>query len=281
MPIVVFLLIILSALFHASWNFAAKKASGNFNATYLGLLMASILFSPLLFILPTTELLNTRAYPYILATGTIHAVYFFALAKAYEYGDISSSYPIARGTGIAGTALIAYFFLNEEIALIGAIGILTISIGTILTGFKYTQQKKHYKGVLFALLVGSMIMSYSIVDKLGVGIANPLAYIWGMYVISTLWLTPYVIIRKRHELKNAWKNYKKHSFIIGVGSLATYLMILFIFQIAQVSYVVALRELAVAIGALLGFKFLKEKFTKRKIIGITFIVLGMIAIKMA
>jgi multidrug transporter EmrE-like cation transporter len=45
--------------------------------------------------------------------------------------------------------------------------------------------------------------------------------------------------------------------------------------------VVALRESAVAIGALMGFVFLDEKFTGIKVAGISLIVLGMMAIKMA
>jgi len=281
MSIVVFLLIILSALLHALWNFAAKNASGNFYVVYLGLLIDCILFFPILFTLSVADIFNPRAFPYVFATGTIHSVYFFALAKAYEHGDISSAYPIARGTGVAGTALIAYFCLYEEITLFGLLGIAAISIGTLFVGLKHSQQTGRPKGLLFALLVGATIVSYSIVDKLGVGIMNPVAYIFGLWLVATLWLTPYIFIYKRRELLLAWKSYKKHSFIIGTGSLATYLLILFIYRIAPVSYVVALRELAVAIGALFGFVFLNEKFTRIKIIGIALIVLGMIAIKMA
>jgi EamA-like transporter family. len=281
MSLIVFLLIICSAFLHAIWNFAAKKASGNFYVVYLGLLVSCILIFPFLFTLSFREIFNTRAFPYVLATGTIHAVYFFALAKAYEHGDISSAYPIARGTGVAGTALIAFFCLNETITLIGLLGIASISFGTLFVGLKDTQKSGRPKGLLFALLVGAMIVSYSIVDKLGVGIMNPVAYIFGLWIIATLWLTPYVLIFKRRELYLAWKDYKKHSFIIGAGSLVTYLLILFIFRIAPVSYVVALREMAVAIGALLGFVFLGEKSTGIKIIGIALIVLGMMAIKMA
>jgi multidrug transporter EmrE-like cation transporter len=45
--------------------------------------------------------------------------------------------------------------------------------------------------------------------------------------------------------------------------------------------VVALRESAVVIGALMGFVFLDEKFTGIKMAGISLIVLGMMAIKMS
>ena len=281
MSLIVFLLIICSAFFHALWNFAAKKASGNFYVLYLSLLIASVLFFPFLFTLSVSDIFNVRAFPYVLATGTIHAIYFFALAKAYEHGDISSAYPVARGTGVAGTAVLAYLCLNEAITIFGLFGIVSICLGTLFVGWKHSQQKGFLKGLLFALLVGATIVGYSIVDKLGVGIMNPVAYIFGLWIIATLWLTPYVFIYKRRELALAWRDYRKHSFIIGTGSLITYLLILFIYRIAQVSYVVALRELAVAFGAVLGFVFLGEKPTFLKVVGIILIVLGMMAIKMA
>src|SRR4030065_1783288 len=101
----------------------------------------------------------------------IHAFYFFFLAKAYEHGDISVVYPISRGSGIAGTAIIAFLFLQEKISFIGASGILFICLGTVLLGLDNTHQKR---GIFFSLLVAVLITSYSIVDKLGVGIIHPL-----------------------------------------------------------------------------------------------------------
>ena len=74
---------------------------------------------------------------------------------------------------------------------------------------------------------------------------------------------------------------KGYSLIIGIGSGGTYLIILFVFQIAPVGYVVAMREVAVAFGALLGILFLKEQSTAQKIIYITGIVIGMLLIKIA
>jgi len=281
MSLTVILLIAVSALFHALWNFAAKKASGNFYAVYLGLVMSCIVFFPALFLIPASEMLKTRAYPYILASGAVNAVYFFALARSYEHGEISMVYPIARGIGIAGTALLAYLLLGERASPLGIAGILAISAGIVLTGCQHLRPGILHKGLMYALLVGSTTVSYSIIDKLGVGIMNPVAYAFGFTLVATLLLTPYVVLYKRRQLTDAWKNYRVHGFIVGVGSLATYLLILFIFRIAKVSYVVALRELAVAFGALLGFRFLGEKPTPVKIAGIALIVLGVIVIKMA
>jgi uncharacterized membrane protein len=240
--------------------------------------LATIVNIPFLFFLSPEQIFVTKAWPFILATGIIHAVYFFALAKAYEYGDISVVYPISRGSGIAGTAIIAYLLLQEKISSVGTVGILLISLGTLLLGLTNIRQKR---GIFFSLLVAVMIIGYSIVDKLGVGIMHPLGYIFGLVLLTTIFLAPYILINKQQELLSAMKNMKKYSLIIGLGSGGTYLIILFVFQIVQVSYVVAARELAVAIGALLGFIFLQEQFSAQKLLGIMGIVIGMILIKLA
>ncbi|HIG31409.1 MAG TPA: hypothetical protein EYQ50_27815 [Verrucomicrobiales bacterium] len=69
--------------------------------------------------------------------------------------------------------------------------------------------------------------------------------------------------------------------LIGMGSVGSYLIILFAFQLALVGYVVALREFAVVIGACLGFYFLKETISPEKVFAIIIISLGLILIKVA
>lgn len=278
MPTTAFILVILSAALHALWNFATKKVSGDISVIWIGLVMGCIALLPFIFFIPPDQIALDKVYPYIIATGVVHAVYVFALSKAYEHGEISVVYPISRGIGIAGIAIAALLFLQENISATGAAGIIAIGAGIFLLGLKNGHQKR---GIFFALLVGLTIIGYSIIDKFAVGVGHPLFYIFGFTVLFTLLLAPYVIVKKRKELLAAWKNKKKYSLIIGVGSVSTYLTILFVYQIAQVSYVVAARELAVAIGAILGFIFLKEKITTKKVIGIMTIVTGIILIKLA
>jgi uncharacterized membrane protein len=131
------------------------------------------------------------------------------------------------------------------------------------------------------MAVAALIIGYSIVDKLGVGIAHPLIYIFGLTLLTTIFLAPYVLINRRLELSVAFKEMKKYALIIGPGSIGTYLIILFVFQITQVSYVVAARELSVAFGALLGIIFLKEQNSTQKMFSIACIVIGMLLIKLA
>jgi uncharacterized membrane protein len=281
MTALAFSLVILSAFLHSSWNLATKRVSGNLSVMYLGMVTACVVLFPVAFLLVLNRSLSLKSLLFIIATGAIHAVYFYSLSRAYHHGEISIVYPIARGTGVAGTALVAAILLREGISHHGALGILLIVTGTILVGFRLKYQRDHYRGVFFALLVGLMIVSYSIVDKIAVSTIHPVVYIFGLFFIATLIVTPFMLVRYRLEMAEAWKIHKRYSFIIGFGSLITYLIILYVFRMAYVSYVVAAREIAVAIGACMGFVFLKEEIKVKKIIGIAAIVLGLVILKMA
>lgn len=60
--------------------------------------------------------------------------YYLFLALAYKHGEISVVYPIARGTGVGLTSIIAYFFLEEDISVLGWIGIWLIVFGVMCIG---------------------------------------------------------------------------------------------------------------------------------------------------
>ena len=276
-----FLLVIFAAVLHALWNFVTKRVSGNLSVLYFGLLFGCIILLPALFFFSPTSVLTRSTYPYFVATGIIHAFYFYLLSKAYSHGHISTVYPIARGSGVIGTTIVAIFLLGDAISLYGITGILCTTAGILFIGLRKDEGVEDYRGVGFALLVGVTIVFYSIVDMMAVQLINPIVFIFGICFLTVVFLTPYMIISRKNELINAWKNLKKYSLIIGGGAVGGYLIILFVFRIAPVSYVVAARELSVAFGALLGVWFLGEPLSMKKTIGLVLVVLGLVMIKIA
>ena len=217
----------------------------------------------------------------IIATGLIHAVYFRLLAAGYEHGEISLVYPIARGSGIALTAILASLFFKESFALLGSIGIGLISAGIILLSAAAERKANDAKAITLALSIGATIVAYSLVDKMGVRYTNPVVYIWSMFLIAAVFLTPFVVRRYRGTLGQITRQYLGYAVVIGVGSIATYLMILFAFTMGRVGHIVAVRELAVVLGALAGIILLKERFTIPKAIAICTIVIGIMCIKLS
>ena len=276
-----FVLVIASALLHAMWNFATKKVSGNLGVLYLGLAIASVVLLPFALVALLASGLEPIGYVFIVATGAIHAFYFLFLSRAYAHGSISVVYPVARGCGVVGTAGLALVLLREEISMMGASGIICTSVGILFIGLSRGATVNDKRALFYALLVGLTMIVYSIIDKMAVAYVHPVLYILGLFMLSMLFLTPYVVATRRDELIRAWKEYKGYSFVIGVGSAVGYLMILFVFQVARVSYVVAVREVSVAIGAILGMTYLGEVRSRWKVLGIALITTGLILIRLA
>lgn len=276
-----FALVLLAATFHALWNFAAKKVAGNLAVMWSGLCMASVLSWPLAFSLARAETFTPVGIRCMVATGAIHTLYFWLIAQAYRIGDISMVYPVARGSGVAGTAVLASLWLREPLAFIGVTGIASICLGTALMGAGQRDYREGWAAYFYALGVGLTISLYSVVDKLGVGAVHPIVYISSMFTLTALALSPYMICHHRTACRQAIKQFKTAIALIGIGSMGTYLMILFAYRFGPASYIVAVREFAVVIGALLGAVFLRERLTLKKLLGMAAIVVGIVLVKTA
>ncbi len=158
---------------------------------------------------------------------------------------------------------------------------MLICAGTVFLGSSEHSGSGSISSSLKAALVGGSITAYSVVDKLGVERADPVLYIFALFFISSVVLTPYVLLQYRGRLLHALKGSIRFSLVIGLGSMATYLIILFSFRLVRLSYIVAAREFAVVIGSVLGILLLKEPLNIRKAVGIAAITAGIVFIKMA
>ncbi len=166
MPSPVFLLVLISAVFHAAWNFAARKAAGNLAVVWLGLWFGCALVFPgvigIVVYQGVPETVPVESIICIIATGLIHSVYFRLLAAGYEHGEISLVYPIARGSGIALTAILASLFFEEGFALLGSVGIGLISAGTISLSAAAERRANDAKAIaICTIVIGIMCIKLS------------------------------------------------------------------------------------------------------------------------
>ena len=100
-------LVLAAAIGHALWNFVAYKVAGNVVVMWLSFASGILFVMPLCAYIWWQGTPLTLSWPAgicFLATGIFHALYFALLARAYEHGEISTVYPIARGSGVGLTA---------------------------------------------------------------------------------------------------------------------------------------------------------------------------------
>ena len=119
------------------------------------------------------------------------------------------------------------------------------------------------------------------VDKLGVGPVSPVVYLAGLAAVTGVVLAPLVLLRYPQECREAWRGHRRSSLGVGLGSTGTCLLILAAFRQAPASYVVAARELSIAVAVALGVAVLKEPLTVPKVLSTAAILAGVVLVKVA
>ena len=271
--------ILLAAILHATWNFFAKKSGGGLTVLWLGASLSTIATIPAAVATQWGNPLPREGLLIGCASGLVHCVYWWALARMYEAGDISFAYPIARGSGVAGTAIGSLLWLNEPLSYTGALGIGCVCVGVIAMG--YSRRGVRRRALAAALLTGLTITAYTLLDDRGVVTMPPPVYLAVETGVGAIALALLLRRRLQAALLPAYRKHWKTVWIIGLGSPFTYLIILFAYAAGPVGYITAVRECSIVIAALLGVWFLGERMTAPRWAGVGLIAVGTILIKAA
>ena len=277
-------LVLLSAFFHASWNYLIKRSDKPEINTFLLSFAGGLIAIPFAVFEVISTGIPSNAWIYILATVIIHTFYFLFMGKGYKNADLSTVYPIARGFGVGLTPFIAVFFISEKINFLAGFGIFMIFMGVITVGItsieiKKLKTSKSLKGVIYALLTGCCISLYSVVDKQAVQFVSPAILLFflqfvgasGMYIFSGI---------RRDSVNILSIGVKNYRTVIagGLFQFLAYFLVLNAYEIGQVSYIAPLREVGIVIGAILAYFLLKEKITRIKSLGVLLILVGAVII---
>ena len=274
----VVLLVLLSALMHASWN-AFLHLSGDrvwllgmFSVPYVLVSAVGVCVLPL----PASA-----SWPYIAASALLEFAYCFALIRAYRSGDFGQIYPIARGLSPLLVFVGALVFAHEELHALAATGVLLVSLGIMSLAFRRGMRFSG-ESVPWALVTGFFIATYSIVDGLGARLAgNPLSYIMWVYL---LWNVPQFIVvcklRGGAAQMFVAKANAVRGMLAGVLALSAYCLVIEAFRYLPIAMVSALREMSSIFAVLIGWLFMREKLTARRMVACVLVTCGAVLIRM-
>jgi drug/metabolite transporter (DMT)-like permease len=281
MPISAILLLFASASLHALWNLLLKRSQEKYIAMGWQVVLSGIFALVLLFF---TGLPPRSMWIFAIISMTLEAIYFILLSNAYSDHDFSLVYPIARGTAPAFLMAWSVLFLHENLTTGGIIGIVMIVCGMIVIGATSLIQargsKLHLKGITTALTVALIISLYTLID--GTAVKNggsTLSYALTMFMLVPVITTTYNLRRfgwKRFA--SAWNGPRLPLIFAAILGVVAYLLALFAYTIAPVSYSGSIREMSVVIGAFLGWQFLGEQMGGMRVLGSIIIFSGILTI---
>jgi drug/metabolite transporter (DMT)-like permease len=248
-----------SAFLHAGWNLFVKSSDDRLIANW-GTLMGAALVAPIALAIGGVP--DAVTFPYLATSVVLHLGYSLALVKAYQTSDFSVAYPIARGMAPLLVAVGGVLFLGDSLGLLGLLGAAVATVGLVSIGLSAGRSRN----VRWAVVTGSFIVSYTLVDAAGVRSGgNSLGYVSVLLLASWVTFTAVVLRRRRPgELTAAFRADPLRMTAAGAMSVGAYVMVLAAVQMAPVGYVATLRETSVVLGVLGGWFLLKESFGPRR-----------------
>ncbi len=277
-----FLLVVISAVFHAGWNLALKFSKDKVVYSVHIQVIAPILFTPVVLIwYPESLTFHKSTLIFAFASAFFFALYQVLVAVAYKYADVSMVYPITTSSPLF-IVVWAYFILHEHITLGGVIGIVLIIGGGYVMNLTRGTNATATKGVIFAIMSALFYSFGALLDKMGVNSVDTVLYIYAMLIFMAFfsYLLSFVVERK-HKAKNEHKPTEWKLTIIGGVAIAlstvTYRLGL---EGMQVSYATSLRQISAIFGVAIGIIFLKEYAGGKRIIGALIICAGIVLIRL-
>jgi len=269
-----------AALLHAGWNAMLKsspdKALENFAlAVSRGVIALAIV--------PWLPLPAPAAWPWIAASVAVHVAYFWALAGAYRWGDLSFTYPIMRGGAPALVALAGFAVFDERLpgAELAAVALICAGILGFAAGAR-GEPAAARRALLFALGNALVIAAYTMIDARGVRVsAAPVSYaMWFFVANSVVQVAIGLADRRRRGAPAYLARHWLRAALGGAFTLGSYGVALWAMTQAPVALVAALREVSVIFAAALGALFLGERFTRRRLLATGTVLAGLVALRL-
>lgn len=284
-------LVLGSALLHAAWSAAIKGSGDPMVFNLLQKALPILLFAAAL---PWVSLgeIPAPVWRILAATSVAHGLYFYWMTRAFQQGDLTLVYPIARSTP-AILPLVAVPALGEELTTAGVLGVGVVVAGIWLVHLDRNLPRGSFGGAAagFAYLTLAATVAYSLLDKAAMAalsgsawtspVPRPLFFCLLLYLGSAAVFAPLalrrvgvraVAARLRGQLGPA-------SLAAGV-SLLGYGLILKALETAPVSYVVAARQTSVIFALVLGMAWLRESPGRSRVVGglATFVGVALISL---
>jgi uncharacterized membrane protein len=244
------------------------------------LLWSVILYSPVVLLVRTG--FNRAAWTCVLISSVFDAAYFVAIAKAYQHGDLSVVYPLARGSAPAMLLIWSTLILRESVTPGGVLGVLVIVSGLYLGNLpslgSWLEPVRRLRSAAprWALLAGLATSIYTAIDKVGVSHASPILYTYVDVALTWAWLTPLAVLSTGWKRLSTELSSSRYFVVLaGFTTVAAYGLVLIAMQRGTpASYAGAIREFSVVIAAAIGVLVFKESSGPMRVVGSVLVALG-------
>lgn len=285
-------LVLVSVCMHAGWNVLGKRNAPSLATFALAYGAGGALMLPLVLLGPSLTALPSAFWGWLVLSGLCQMLYMGGLAWAYARGDVSVLYPIARALPVVMVPLVSIALLGSRVLDIwDGLGMVLVVAGALCLPLSNPQARRLSTYLTpamgFALLAAAGTVGYSLIDKQALGLMQGAghsgltagAVFMVLQALMTLtWAVPLLALlpAERRRLPALRQQGFTMLVVTGLMMTCTYGLVLIAMALTnEVSYVVALRQLSIPVGVLMGVLWLKEPASRTKAIGTLVMLAGL------
>ena len=260
MTLGVFLAVLGAAFLHASWNGLIRTGNPGGSRLQNLLVMALVQGAIGVALLAFAPVPPLHIWPWIVAASALHTGYKLCLSAAYDHGDLSRVYPLARGSAPL-MVLMTSVVVGADVLTIGEVlavlvlvaGILTMAGGSILAG-------ESRRLIPWALATAAMTTGYTLVDGLGARQAGNLAMFLGWtFALDGLFFGLCVLVLRGPTIFRVPLHGWGRGALAAAASLGAYGVVVWAMTQSPIALVGALRETSILFAMLIGWRFFGER----------------------
>ena len=284
-------IVVASTFTHAYWNFLLKRAGGAATFIALSKVAEVVCFAPIfLWLASRTHDWSFGVVGLIVVGAALVLFNYGALGKAYAAGDLSFVYPISRAGILLFLPALGFAVFRERLTIIGWMSLASIVVGIALLqlpaftadALRSSAARLNSKSVAYSLAAALSAAIYTVWDKRAVQTLTPFVYFYGYTLLVAALYSVFVWRRARSaEIARVWSTHRSSILQVGIFNTMTYLLVLIALRSGTSSYVVALRQLSIVWGALLGTVVLGESLSGPKRLGLATLVAGCVLVAFA
>ena len=274
MTVGVFLAVLGAALLHASWNALIKIGTSKLGA----MLIFSVVSGAIgLAVAMTRPLPGAEVWPWLMASTMIHVVYQGCLALAYETGDLSRVYPIARGAAPIMVLAVGAVLLPDRLAPAEILGVVVMGAGLLAMARGVFSGGESRRLLPFALGSAVATAGYSLVDGMGARVSgDAVAYVAWLFILNAVIFSALLLAVKGRAAvprgARAWGG----GAVAASASYAAYAISIWAMTVAPIALVAALRESSILFAVLIGWLIFGERMRPEKALAAVLILTGVV-----
>lgn len=255
-----------SAMLHAGWNAAVKASAHPRDAMTAQMLAGAVMVLPLLV---WTGLPAPASWIWIAGSTLLNLATVTALLRAYELSGFGIAYPVSRALSVLLVVPLAAILSGEMLSAHRLAGVGLVVAALLLLAIPVRGHASVPGAALgWIAIAGVATAAYVLCDAQGVRRSgSPLAYGFAVSIANAATMSC-----ARGTGGRPWRTVAAEQAAtavpIAIASMASYLLILWVWSAAPIAPASALRDTSAVFAVLIAIVWLREPFTAARLLAL-------------